>query len=163
MLGQRPVNRFLPTTPAPHALCLCISWFAACADPPPCPDSLPPAFAITLTDMKTGANVCNGTILFTNDISGWKVSSNSPGMGNSCAYQSDAPIGTYTVTVTAPGYERTQRTGIVLTSDNCGIQGQTLAFSMVPAPDDGGPGDDGGSVPAEAGGSGDDGGDSTGD
>jgi hypothetical protein len=155
------VARNLPALHA-FALPLLLSAIGGCSDPPPCPDTNPPVFVITLADTKTQAYVCNATIGFTNDTSGWNVASTQLPDG-SCQYQSWASVGTYTVTVTAPGYERAYQTGLAVSSDTCGIMSlPPMVIGLNPAADAGGPPpyqgeagaprDDGGGGASEAGG-----------
>jgi hypothetical protein len=151
----------------------------ACDSTAPCTETLPPAFVLQLVDKSTGAAVCNGSVLFTNESAGWMVSSdpNEAGSGM-CLYQTNAPTGMYTITITAPGYQRTQLLKVQLLGDTCGVIGQDIRVPMPrdsgdggappppPPPTDGGQGggdagppvDDGGGGTSNDGGNGDDGG-----
>jgi hypothetical protein len=118
-------------------------------------------------DMSNSQAICDGSILFTNDTNGWNVDAAVvvptvaalTGGSGSCQYMSNAPIGTYTITVTAPGYTRTQRTGVVLAGDGCGAVGQSLTIPLPPAAGDDGPApsDDAGSGKADDAGNADNG------
>jgi hypothetical protein len=138
----------------------------ACDSTADCSGTLPPAFVLQLVDKSTGASVCNGSVLFTNESAGWMVSSDQNDAGGPCLYHTEAPTGMYTITITAPGYQRTQLLKVQLLGDTCGPLGKDIRVPMPrdsedggvlppPPPTDGGHGGgDGGPPPGDDGGSG---------
>jgi hypothetical protein len=88
-------------------------------------------FFVVVTDQQTGEAVCDATVVAHGPVS---VSFQVQGSEASCSYMQvpqQLAGGSYTVDVTAPGYQPATRTNLLVTTTACGYSAPTVTIALV--------------------------------
>jgi hypothetical protein len=95
---------------------------------------------VFLRDVVNGVDVCDGTVVASSGAG--TIDLQVQGAVVACSYTAGfppPPPGTYTLSVTAPGYEPVTQAGVLITTDSCGnTDAPSVTISLVAQPADAG-------------------------
>jgi hypothetical protein len=96
----------------------------------PCTDAIIPALKVVVTNARTGAGLSTGVAVTATD--GEYIGQLSNAEMTNEFYGVDEREGTYTITVTAAGYQPYSSPAVTVTKDECHVITQTVTVALQP-------------------------------
>jgi hypothetical protein len=110
----------------------------SCSEPAPiCPALYVIPITVAVIDSASGLHICDATVFIRDGASNRSGTPSVGGTEASCGYELNPfKTGTYTVSASAPGYQRGQVPNVHVDFDSCGIADKTqdVSVTLVRAP-----------------------------
>lgn len=115
----------------PVLLLTCVGLLRCSGPAPVCPALYRLPIGVTVTDRASGLHVCDASVFIEDGASTYSGTRSVGGTEASCGYDlNPRKTGTYTVSVTAPGYQPADTPNVHVDFDSCGIADETQDVSV---------------------------------